>query len=206
MKEVNGLADYITQFAADEGVSRANFNARIAEANTALETVQGETAAAQDTADTALANAATAQTAAEDAATAAATAQTGVNAINTAKGAAGGIATLDSNTRVTAAQANAYVQQKTASATLALADAGRFTYVNSTSALTMTIPLNSAVAFPIGTEMEFCRYNTGAVTFAAASGVTLLSVDSVKTIGNRYGCVALKKINTDVWLLSGDLG
>ena len=200
------MADFITQFAADEGVSRDNFNSRISEANTALTTVEGKAHAAQSTANTAVSNAAAAQTTANTAVTNAATAQSGVNAINSAKGAASGIATLDGSSKVTAAQASATVQTKTASATLALADEGKFTYVNSTSALTMTIPANATVAFPIGTEMEFCRYNTGTVTFAAASGATLLSVDSVKTIGNRYGCVALKKILVNTWLLSGDLG
>ena len=193
------MADYITQFAADEGVSRANFNARITEANTAMTTVAGKADSAQQTADTALANAAYAHTAA-------ATAQTGVNTLNTQKGAAGGIATLDSAGRHVAEQAVSGGQTKTASFTLALSDAGKFTTVNSTAAITITIPANASVAFPTYTEMEFCRYNTGSVTFAAASGVTLLSVDSVKTIGNRYGCVALKKVGTDTWLLSGDLG
>ncbi|MFV0497183.1 MAG: hypothetical protein ACK5L0_03290 [Candidatus Fimivivens sp.] len=58
------MADFITQFAADEGVSCANFNSRITQANTAITAVQGEAAAAQTTADTAVTNAATAQTAA----------------------------------------------------------------------------------------------------------------------------------------------
>lgn len=193
------MADYITQFAADEGVSRDNFNSRITEANAALQT-------AQDMADTAVGNAAAAQTTANTAVTNAATAQSGVNAINSAAGAANGIATLDASAKVTAAQASAAVQTKTASVALALADAGKFTYVNSTAALVMTVPANASAAFPIGTEMEFCRYNTGAVSFSAAAGVTLLSVDNIKTVGNRYGCAVLKKIGTDTWLLAGDLG
>ncbi|GEM_PF-5633001 len=70
------MADFITQFAADEGVSRDNFNSRIAEANAGLTTVQGAAAAAQTTANTAVSNAATAKTAADNAAAAAAVAQT----------------------------------------------------------------------------------------------------------------------------------
>ncbi len=73
------MADFITQFAADEGVSRDNFNNRITEANTALATVQGAAAAAQTTANTAVTNAATAKTAADNAAAAAAAAQTTAN-------------------------------------------------------------------------------------------------------------------------------
>ena len=73
------MADFITQFAADEGVSRENFNSRIAAANTGLTTVQNAASAAQTTANTAVTNAATAKTAADNAAAAAATAQTTAN-------------------------------------------------------------------------------------------------------------------------------
>lgn len=76
---MNGLADFITQFAADEGVSRDNFNSKIAEVNAGLTTVQGAAVAAQTTANTAVSNAAAAKTAADNAAAAAATAQTTAN-------------------------------------------------------------------------------------------------------------------------------
>lgn len=59
------MPDFITQFAADEGVSRDNFNSRISEANTALTTVEGKANAAQSTANTAVSNAAAAKTLAE---------------------------------------------------------------------------------------------------------------------------------------------
>ena len=62
---MNGLADFITTFAADEGVSRQNFNNRITQANTGLSTVQSATAAAQTTANTAVSNAAAAAAAAQ---------------------------------------------------------------------------------------------------------------------------------------------
>ncbi|MEA5136434.1 MAG: hypothetical protein VB035_09905 [Candidatus Fimivivens sp.] len=73
------MADFITQFAADEGVSRQNFNNRITQANTALSTAQSAAAAAQTTANTAVTNAAAAKTAADNAAAAAAAAQTTAN-------------------------------------------------------------------------------------------------------------------------------
>ncbi len=122
------------------------------------------------------------------------------------KGAPNGVATLDASGKITAAQASATIQSKTASFTLALTNAGEFLQINSAAAVTVTIPANAAVALPVGTELEACRYGAGTVTFAPASGVTLRSVDSVTTIGNQYGCVALKKLATDTWLLSGDLG
>lgn len=115
-------------------------------------------------------------------------------------------ADLDSDSKVEAAQASSKIVTVTANKTLALTDAGKFLNVNSSSNLTITVPANASVAFPVGTEIEFCRYNTGAVTFAGATGVTLVSLDSVKTISDRYCCVGLKKIDTNTWILSGAVG
>lgn len=117
-----------------------------------------------------------------------------------------GKADLDSNDKVEADQASSSIVSVTASRTLALTDAGKFLNVNSSSDLTITVPANASVAFPVGTEIEFCRFNTGAVTFAGATGVTLVSLDSVKTISDQYCCVGLKKIDTDTWILSGAVG
>ena len=125
---------------------------------------------------------------------------------NLGAGAASGLATLDANAKVAAAQASARIVYKSASATLALAEAGCFVYVSSTSNLTITVPANSAVAFPIGTEIELCQWSTGTLSVAPASGVTLLSADNARKIDAKYGVACLKKINTDTWLLSGCLG
>ena len=117
-----------------------------------------------------------------------------------------GYATLDSDTKVTASQASSEIITITASETLALSYAGRFININSTSAVNITIPPNSSVAFPIGTEIEFYRANTGATKFIAGSGVTIHSVDSAVNIDSQYGCAAIKKIGTDEWVLNGNLG
>jgi hypothetical protein len=94
----------------------------------------------------------------------------------------------------------------TANATLALADEGKVLRVNSSSNLTVTIPKNSAVAFPIDTEIAILRYGSGTVSIAPVDGdVTLQSADGERKIKNRYGSVALKKIGTDEWVLVGSL-
>ena len=115
-------------------------------------------------------------------------------------------ADLDTNSKVKAEQASSSINTITASATLALENAGKFHNVASNNAITITIPTNSSVAFPIGTEMEFCRNGGGAVTFVGASGVTVSSIDSQKSISDTYGCAALKKLAADTWLLTGSLG
>lgn len=115
-------------------------------------------------------------------------------------------ATLDSNSKVTAEQASARIVSVTVSKTLSLSDAGTLQQVNSTSARTVTIPTNASVAFPTGTEIEILRYGSGAVTLAAASGVTIYCSETARTIADRYTSVVLKKLSTNTWLLQGNVG
>ncbi len=118
------------------------------------------------------------------------------------KGAASGVATLDANSKVAAEQASAARTNVTESRALTADDAGKFLLCYNAN-VTITIP----AGLPIGMEVEFCRWGATTVTLAAANGVTIHSVDSMKSIGNQYGCVTLKKATSDEkWLLAGDLG
>lgn len=112
----------------------------------------------------------------------------------------------DSDDKVPADAASAAIVTLTANTTLALAHAGRMILMNSTSARTITIPTNASVAFPVGTEIEVCRYGTGTVTIAAASGVTILSAGGSVVLGDRYSCIGMKQIAANTWLLTGGLG
>jgi hypothetical protein len=62
---------------------------------------------------------------------------------------------------------------KTASYTLALVDRDKVVAFNGTGDQTVTIPLNSEVAFPIGSVVYICRLNTGTLTLAVSAGVTV---------------------------------
>lgn len=95
--------------------------------------------------------------------------------------------------------------QFVASKTLALTDAGTFQYAISSSAIVITIPPNSDVEFPTGTEIAFCRASTGAVSFSPAQYVTLNSGGSKRSIKNQYETACLKKIAIDTWVLVGSL-
>lgn len=95
---------------------------------------------------------------------------------------------------------------KTESYTLALTDNYSLNKCLSASDIIITIPLNSNVAFPIGSELIFVRYGTGEVTFTPAVDVTLYSSDSKRTINMQYEFVTLKKMATDEWILLGSLG
>jgi hypothetical protein len=95
------------------------------------------------------------------------------------------------------------VSTKTAAYTFALADAGtQVEYNVASTAGTFTIPLNSAVAFPVGTVINVCNINTGALTIAATSGVTLVSPAGYR-LTTQWATAALVQRATNVWVLSG---
>lgn len=122
-----------------------------------------------------------------------------------AKGAASGVASLNSSKKVTATQASSKIVSVTANKTLASSDAGCMLMVDSLSDLTITLPANANVSLAVGTEVEVMRYGTGAVTFEPATDVTLLSAGGADTIADQYGCACLKKVDTNEWVLAGGL-
>jgi hypothetical protein len=88
--------------------------------------------------------------------------------------------------------------------TLALTDILTVQKVNLGTAITITIPTNSVVAFPIGATIAFLRYGAGTVTFAGA-GVTINAANAYRSINNQYGTACLEKLATDEWALFGSL-
>lgn len=116
-------------------------------------------------------------------------------------------ADLNVNEKVEPAQASSHIVSVTASKTLALTDAGTFQYCTNGANANITVPLNSSVAFPVGTEIEFYRNTTFTVTFVpATAGVTFLSTEATYTIADRYTSVVIKKVDTDTWVLQGNVG
>lgn len=95
---------------------------------------------------------------------------------------------------------------QTANYIFAIGDAGKLITMDSTSARTFTIPLNSSVQFPIGAQILLTRINTGAVTVVATGGVTLNSPDAMVALRVRHSVAGLIKTATDTWSLFGDLG
>ena len=69
----------------------------------------------------------------------------------------------------------------------------------------MTVPPNSSVAFPAGTQIEIIQTGAGAVTLAQGSGVTINSEAGNKKLGGQHVGVTLLKTATDTWQLMGDL-
>ncbi len=87
--------------------------------------------------------------------------------------------------------------------TLVLADADYLVTLSNGSAITLTVPTNASVAFPVGTRVELAQLGAGQVTVAAAGGVTVNATPGLK-IAAQYGRVVLQKYATNTWLLTGD--
>jgi hypothetical protein len=89
--------------------------------------------------------------------------------------------------------------------TFVLADAETIYVYSSSSAATLTIPLNSTVAFPVGTQLNVIQYGTGQATIACASGATLVSEGSKFKTKAQYAIATAIKTETNVWVLVGNL-
>lgn len=89
--------------------------------------------------------------------------------------------------------------------TLALSDAGNCIELSNAGAITLTIPPNSSVAFPVGTVIEINQMGAGQVTITPGSGVTLRSRGAALKIAGQYGVAGLRKRATDEWVVTGDL-
>jgi hypothetical protein len=95
--------------------------------------------------------------------------------------------------------------RQTASYTLVLADEGKLVETNVASANNLTVPPNSSVAFPVGTQVLVSQYGAGQTTIVAGAGVTLRSSGTKLKLSAQYAIATLIKIATDEWMLSGDL-
>lgn len=94
---------------------------------------------------------------------------------------------------------------RTDSYTLVLSDAGKLIEMGKATAQTLTIPLNSSVAFPTGTKIDVIQTGAGETTIAGASGVTVNSEGSKLKLNAQWAAATLIKRATDTWVVIGSL-
>lgn len=94
----------------------------------------------------------------------------------------------------------------TADDTIALEDSGKHFYSNTAGNITLTIPTNATVAFPIGTAISIVEEAAGNILVNATAGVNLYLAGNA-TAANRvlgtYGMATLMKVSTDTWFMNG---
>ena len=93
-----------------------------------------------------------------------------------------------------------------ANVTLIASDAGKHYYGSNTNPVTLTIPLNSSVAFGNGTAISLVNQGTGNITITPTAGVLLYlagnTVTGSKTL-TTYGMATLLKVQVNTWFING---
>lgn len=87
--------------------------------------------------------------------------------------------------------------------TLVLTDAAKLITLTNASPITLTVPTNASVAFPIGTQILLYQGGAGQVTIS--SSATIRSQGSKLKITGQYGLAGIVKVDTDEWVAFGNL-
>ena len=88
--------------------------------------------------------------------------------------------------------------------TLVLLDAGKLVTLSNASAITLTVPPSSSIAYAIGTSIDMVQIGAGQVTVVGGAGVTVNATPGLK-FRAQYSAATLIEIATDSWILVGDL-
>lgn len=98
------------------------------------------------------------------------------------------------------------VETKTAAYTPVLGDQNKkYIRMNLAAGAAFTVPLNSAVAFPVGSTLTLEQSGAGVVVISPTGGVTLNSRGSLLNTAGQFAVAVLTKTATDAWTLTGDL-
>jgi len=114
------------------------------------------------------------------------------------------VTTADSGTVSLGMIADVSTSAQTASYTLVLADKNKVVEMSVATANTLTVPPNSSVAFPIGSQINVLQTNTGQCTVTAGAGVTVNGTPGLK-LRAQWSYVTLIKRAENTWVVVGDL-
>ena len=99
----------------------------------------------------------------------------------------------------------AIVNAQSGSYTLVLPDKSKVIEMGVGSGNTLTVPLNSSVQFPIGTQIVVLQVGTGQTTITpATAGVTINATPGLK-LRTQWSSATLLKRATDTWVAMGAL-
>lgn len=88
---------------------------------------------------------------------------------------------------------------------LVLSDSNKLVTMDNAGTITLTVPLNSSQAFPIGSQVIVQQVNLGQVVVTPDGGVTVNSFNSNLRTSGRWAGMTLIKTATDVWTLIGNI-
>ena len=87
--------------------------------------------------------------------------------------------------------------------TLVLTDVAKVVSLTNAAAITLTVPTNASVAFPVGTQILLYQGGAGQVT--VSSSATIRSQGSKLKLNGQYSVAGLLKVATDEWVIFGNL-
>lgn len=107
---------------------------------------------------------------------------------------------------ITGISKTVYVKRYSATTiTAALSDSYGFIVPTAATAVTIIIPNESSINFPIGSQMVFKQGGAGQLRFSGATGVTLDSYGNAKnTVGQHATCFITKEAS-NYWIIDGNL-
>jgi hypothetical protein len=98
------------------------------------------------------------------------------------------------------------ISQKTASYTLSsLTERDDLIEMGSASALTLTIPTDATLDFPIGTSIDILQTGAGQVTIAPVSGTVTVNATPGLKLRTTWSSATLMKRAANTWVVFGDL-
>lgn len=92
--------------------------------------------------------------------------------------------------------------------TTVLGDNGDLITLTNASAIAVTIPPNSSVAYPVGAQLNFAQYGAGQVTFTQGAGVTIVSTGATASAPKtrvQYSTATAIQTSANNWLVMGDI-
>jgi hypothetical protein len=90
--------------------------------------------------------------------------------------------------------------------TFVLADKDKMVELSNASAITASVPTNSSVAYPVGTQINIIQTGAGQVTIAAVTpGTTTINATPGLKLRAQWSSATLIKRATDTWVAIGDL-
>jgi len=101
---------------------------------------------------------------------------------------------------------NVAINNQTATSyTLVIGDQGKMVNCDNASAITVTVPPNSSVNFPIGAEVGVTQVGAGQVSVAPGAAVSVTGADAEVKTRVKYSSALITQTGTDHWLVVGDL-
>ena len=89
-------------------------------------------------------------------------------------------------------------------AKVVLTDKDKLVEISNASANNLTVPLNSSVAYPIGSQINILQTGVGQTTVVATGGVTINATPGLK-LRAQWSSATLIKRAENTWVLIGDL-